>query len=68
MGQSIGLAMIVRNEAHVINRCLDSVRPYVTHWAIVDTGSTDGTAELAATLEGVWNGVSIDPATLEVTA
>src|SRR2546427_13297700 len=40
------LSMIVKNEAHVIRRCLDSVRPYVSHWVIVDTGSTDGTQDL----------------------
>lgn len=44
--QMICLSMIVRNEAHVIRRCLDSVRPFLTHWAIVDTGSTDGTREI----------------------
>jgi tetratricopeptide (TPR) repeat protein len=43
MSRSICLNMIVRNEAAVIRRCLDSVRPFVTSWAIVDTGSTDGT-------------------------
>ncbi len=38
--------LIVRNEARVIARCLDSVLPHVTHWAIVDTGSTDGTQDI----------------------
>lgn len=38
--------MIVKNEAHVICRCLDSVRPYISTWVIVDTGSTDGTQDL----------------------
>ncbi|HEY5581264.1 MAG TPA: glycosyltransferase [Rhodoferax sp.] len=38
--------MIVKNEAHVIRRCLDSVRPFVDHWVIVDTGSTDGTQDI----------------------
>jgi len=42
--------MIVRNEAHVIARCLESVRPYVGHWVIVDTGSTDATRELVRDL------------------
>lgn len=42
----ICLNMIVKNEAHVIERCLRSIRPYVHSWAIVDTGSTDGTQEL----------------------
>jgi hypothetical protein len=35
--------MIVKNEAGVIRRCLDSVRPLIHHWVIVDTGSSDGT-------------------------
>jgi tetratricopeptide (TPR) repeat protein len=45
-GQTICLSMIVRNEAHVIRRCLDSVRPIIDHWIIVDTGSTDGTEDV----------------------
>jgi tetratricopeptide (TPR) repeat protein len=44
---TLGLAMIVKNEVHVLERCLTSVRPYLDHWTIVDTGSTDGTQELA---------------------
>ncbi|WP_218929733.1 glycosyltransferase family 2 protein [Aquabacterium olei] len=39
----IGLCMIVKNEAHVIRRCLDSVLPLIDHVFIEDTGSTDGT-------------------------
>jgi glycosyltransferase involved in cell wall biosynthesis len=38
--------MIVKNEARVIERCLRSVRPYIDSWAIVDTGSNDGTQDL----------------------
>lgn len=40
------LNMIVRNEAARILRCLHSVAPYVSCYAIVDTGSTDGTQTL----------------------
>lgn len=40
------LNMIVKNEAHVIRRCLDSVMAHIEHWVIVDTGSTDGTQEV----------------------
>jgi glycosyltransferase involved in cell wall biosynthesis len=41
--KSIGLCMIVKNERHVIARCLDSVRPLIDFVLIEDTGSTDGT-------------------------
>lgn len=40
------LNMIVKNEAKVIRRCLDSIRPFLHTWLIVDTGSTDGTQDL----------------------
>ncbi|WGX97296.1 glycosyltransferase [Nocardioides sp. L-11A] len=42
----IGLMMIVKDEAPVIRRCLDSVRPFVDWWVVADTGSTDGTQDL----------------------
>jgi glycosyltransferase involved in cell wall biosynthesis len=42
----ICLNMIVRNEAHVMRRCLDSIGPFIDRWVIVDTGSTDGTQEI----------------------
>jgi glycosyltransferase involved in cell wall biosynthesis len=42
----LGLCMIVKNEARLIERCLMSVRPVISHWTIVDTGSTDGTQSL----------------------
>ena len=45
-GQTFCLNMIVKNEATVIRRCLDSVRPLIDHWVIVDTGSTDGTQDI----------------------
>ena len=38
--------MIVKNESHVIRRCLESVKPLIDTWVIVDTGSTDGTQEV----------------------
>jgi hypothetical protein len=40
------LSMIVKNEAHVIERCLRSVEPYIDAWAISDTGSSDGTQDI----------------------
>lgn len=38
--------MIVKDEAGVLGRCLDSCRELIDHWVICDTGSTDGTREL----------------------
>lgn len=35
--------MIVKNEAHCITKCLESVKPYIDYWIISDTGSTDDT-------------------------
>lgn len=46
MTSTICLNMIVKNEAHVIRRCLESVRPFIDTWVIVDTGSTDGTQDI----------------------
>ncbi|MCC6213834.1 MAG: glycosyltransferase family 2 protein [Polyangiaceae bacterium] len=40
--------MIVKDEAHVLARCLRTIEPLLSAWAIVDTGSTDGTPEVAA--------------------
>lgn len=45
---TIALAMIVRDEAEVIERCIESVRPLVSAWTICDTGSSDATPELIA--------------------
>lgn len=42
----ICLCMIVKNEAGIIARCLASVRPLISTWVIVDTGSTDGTQDV----------------------
>lgn len=44
---TICLAMIVRDEAHIIRRCLDSVAPYIDHAIICDTGSIDNTCIVA---------------------
>ncbi len=42
----ITLCMIVKDEKDVIERCLASVKPFITRWCIVDTGSTDGTQDI----------------------
>ncbi|POX49977.1 hypothetical protein C3488_16065 [Streptomyces sp. Ru72] len=38
--------MIVKDEAPVIRRCLESVRSLIDTWVIVDTGSSDGTQDV----------------------
>ena len=54
MHQTICLNMIVKNEVAVIARCLDSLRPLIDTWVIVDTGSTDGTQQcIRETLAGL---------------
>lgn len=46
--------MIVKNETPVIRRCLESVKPWIDHWVIVDTGSSDGTQSCVVdAMEGV---------------
>jgi glycosyltransferase involved in cell wall biosynthesis len=48
--QTICLAMIVKNETKVLERCFDSLyndkHKIINYWVICDTGSTDGTQEL----------------------
>lgn len=44
--QKLCLCMIVKNEAGVIARALDSVLPWIDIWCVLDTGSTDGTQEI----------------------
>ncbi|MCL1908715.1 MAG: glycosyltransferase [Holophagaceae bacterium] len=43
----LSLAMIVKNEADNLGRCLDSVKGLVDEMVIIDTGSTDSTIEIA---------------------
>ncbi len=43
----ISLCMIVRDEAQNLGRCLESVKAVVDEVCVLDTGSTDGTAQLA---------------------
>ena len=54
MPGAICLNMIVKNEANVIRRCLDSIHPFIDYWVIVDTGSSDGTQDIIrATLASI---------------
>lgn len=44
--KTIGTAIIVKNEAAVIRRCLASLIPMVDYFLVVDTGSSDGTQQV----------------------
>jgi glycosyltransferase involved in cell wall biosynthesis len=48
--ETICLNMVVKDEAYDIKRCLDSVRPLIDSWVIVDVGSSDGTQEIIRNL------------------
>ena len=48
MPDPLSLCMIVKNEERNLARCLDSVRDLACETIVVDTGSTDGTARIAA--------------------
>lgn len=43
---TIGLSIIVKNEANVIERMLNTVWPILDYYCVIDTGSTDGTQEI----------------------
>lgn len=47
MSLKISVCMIVKNESSNLERCLKSFRPFVDEICIVDTGSTDGTQDIA---------------------
>lgn len=47
MAVKISATLIVRNEAHNLPRCLDSIRRGVDEIVILDTGSTDDTVQVA---------------------
>jgi glycosyltransferase involved in cell wall biosynthesis len=45
----LGLAMIVKDESHIIEETLNSIYPLIDCYAITDTGSTDNTIEIIET-------------------
>jgi glycosyltransferase involved in cell wall biosynthesis len=64
VAKRIGLCMIVKNEAHVIERCLSSVAPICDYMLLVDTGSTDNTQAVARryfSLNGIEGEVIDEP-------
>src|SRR5580704_17636127 len=44
---SVCLAVMAKNEAAVIARCLLSAKPLVQSWVLLDTGSVDATISIA---------------------
>ena len=48
MLQALSVCLIAKNEEHSIPRCLDSVRDLAGEIIVIDTGSTDSTAQVAA--------------------
>ena len=59
-GFPITLCMIMKNEGHILKRCLDSVKDHISGYVIIDTGSTDDSKKIAAEcLDGI-PGVILD--------
>jgi glycosyltransferase involved in cell wall biosynthesis/predicted GH43/DUF377 family glycosyl hydrolase len=44
--QTVGLCLMVRNEAAILPRCLSSVIALIDSWVVLDTGSSDDTQAL----------------------
>src|SRR6516162_5120540 len=63
VGYTVGVVIIAFNEEHNIARCVSSVEALVGlpdhRIVIVDDGSTDGTADVAATLAEAIPGVTL---------
>lgn len=43
---TLELVMIVKNSGDVLRKCLQSVKPFIDEWTILDTGSTDHTMDI----------------------
>lgn len=58
----LSLVMIVKDEAASIVETIESVRPYIDYFLILDTGSTDGTQKLVRkALDGVPGRLEEEP-------
>jgi glycosyltransferase involved in cell wall biosynthesis len=47
--------MIVKDESHIIEETLNSIKDYICFWVISDTGSTDNTKEIIQTFFKKYN-------------
>jgi glycosyltransferase involved in cell wall biosynthesis len=47
MAASVSVALIVKNEERLLGRCLESLQGHVDEIVVVDTGSEDGTKQVA---------------------
>lgn len=45
--KTVSLAIILKNEEHVIERCLKPFLPHLDYWVLADNGSTDKSEEVA---------------------
>ncbi len=43
---TICLNMIVKDEEHIVTRCLESIKDVIDYWVISDTGSSDNTIKI----------------------
>ena len=54
MKPTVCLALLCKNEEKYIRAALQSAKPFITHWSILDTGSTDGTQDaIRETMVGI---------------
>ena len=61
MGATLSICMIVRDEAELLPRFIESIEGLWDEWIVVDTGSTDATVSLATeagakVLHAAWTG------------
>ena len=50
MSLPLSVCLIVRDEAEMLPRCLESLRGLAAETIVIDTGSTDNTSEIAGRL------------------
>ncbi len=56
----LSLVAILKNERSCIGRTLDSVKPWVDRWYVLDTGSTDGTQKFVLESMQPLSGVLVE--------